>query len=176
MEISWVNRKLKAQKSSVAGTGVFALKAISKGECVAVFGGFVVEITKLKTLAQNNKKIHQTILDIGYQIDDKLIFSPTDPSQFSDIEYLNHSCEPNCGFTDKITLVAMRDIVKGEELSMDYAGCISTSHFEMECSCGAPTCRKFISKNDWQNPRLQKKYGKHFQPYLLEKIKRMKNK
>src|SRR5258708_38238768 len=35
--------------------------------------------------------------------------------------YLNHSCNPNSGIRDKVVIVAMRDIEKGEEITLDYS-------------------------------------------------------
>jgi hypothetical protein len=34
---------------------------------------------------------------------------------------INHSCEPNVGFAGNIILVAMREVIAGEELTTDYA-------------------------------------------------------
>jgi uncharacterized protein len=170
MKISWVNEKVKAKKSKIQGTGVFALKNIAKGEVVTVFGGFVVHLNELNKIRDTNPRTHETIVSIGYQIDDKLVYAPTSHGQFSDVEYLNHSCEPNCGFISKIDLIAICDIRKGEELTMDYGLCISNKLFEMTCNCNKESCRKKITANDWKIPSLQKKLGAYFQPYLKLKF------
>lgn len=52
---------------------------------------------------------------------------------------------------------------------------VSESHesniaFEMECSCGAPNCRKVITEHDWKLPDLQQRYRGYFSQYLQEKI------
>lgn len=171
MKISWVNTKLAAQKSSISKKGVFALKPIKQGERVAVFGGYVVSIKELPQIKKEKGSQYDTILDIGYQIDDDLIFSPTAKNQFSVIEYLNHSCEPSCGFSSETHLVALRDIKQGEEITMDYAMCITSNIFSMTCLCGKDTCRKKVTGDDWKRPGLQKKYKGHFQPYIERKIK-----
>ena len=60
--------------------------------------------------------------------------------------FINHSCEPNLEsvqFGERIWLVAMRDIHRGEELSYDY--CFGLEDFaEHRCRCGAPNCRGYI--------------------------------
>ncbi|OGG88340.1 hypothetical protein A2592_00810 [Candidatus Kaiserbacteria bacterium RIFOXYD1_FULL_42_15] len=171
MQISWFNKKLETRKSPISGTGVFAKKQIARGETVAVFGGFVVDVDTLKKNKTTCPKEYKTILEIGYQITDNLIYAPTTKAQFSVIEYLNHNCDPNCGFEDAITLVAMRDIPKNTEISMDYAMCVSLKMFEMKCECGSSICRGFVHFNDWKIKELQKKYKKFFQPYIRKKIK-----
>lgn len=137
---------------------------------VIVFGGHVVSLSELAALENRCPDTHRIILDTGYQIADDLIYSPVDETQLSIAEYLNHSCEPNCGFASEITLVAMRDIASGEELTMDYAMCISHEMFAMDCGCGRRQCRGALSAEDWRDPELQARYQGYFQPYLEQKI------
>lgn len=64
----------------------------------------------------------------------------------SGAEYINHSCDPNIRawvFKGHILYMSMRDIRKGEELTVDY-------HFEpdverVSCCCGAAACRGTIN-------------------------------
>jgi hypothetical protein len=83
--------------------------------------------------------------------------------------FLNHSCEPNVGFSGNIVLVAMHDISAGEELTTDYA-LFDDYDGEMECRCRTGSCRGVISGRDWQRPELQRKYGDYFSTYLLRRI------
>jgi uncharacterized protein len=46
--------------------------------------------------------------------------------------FINHSCEPNVGFSGNVVLVAVRDIRHGEELTTDYA-LFDDSEDHMEC-------------------------------------------
>jgi hypothetical protein len=98
-----------------------------------------------------------------YMIDDDLYDYPY---QFMDLKLsdelcmiINHSCEPNMGFSGIDCMVAIRDIEPGEEISYDYQ-CMETEAtlYEIEsCKCGSLFCRKDISKFDhyrnldWQN-------------------------
>jgi len=168
--ISWCSPKIESKDSNVSGKGVFAKETVRKGELVAVFGGFIIHMNQLDTLEKESPDSFQTILEVGYQIDDELIISPISRDQFSHIEYLNHSCDANCGFVDQLHLVAIRNIEKGEELHMDYATCITSEIFEMPCNCGASMCRKTLSAHDWQNTEVQNKYFEYFQPFIKKKI------
>lgn len=177
MNISWTTPNIGIGNTHGYGKGVFAEENIEKGETVAVFGGYVVAIKDLSEMRKRMKDAYDIILQVGYQITDELVFSPVSKEQFSVIEYLNHSCDPNCGFKDKLELVAMRDIRKGEEITMDYAMCITSGLFSLEeCLCGTVRCRHVVSGNDWMNPVLQKQYKGYFQPYIEEKIKKSEKK
>ena len=72
---------------------------------------------------------------------------------------INHSCEPNLGFSGIDYMVAIKDIEPGDEISYDYQ-CMETepTFYRIDnCKCGSLLCRKEISKFDnyrnvdWQN-------------------------
>lgn len=171
IDISWVNPKLEVRENYWCGKGVFTKEDIKKGERIAVFGGYVVSTKELGHLKKVDKKLYSTIFEIGYQVDDDLIFSPTEKTQFSVIEFLDHSCDPNCWFENQLTLVARRNIRANQELTMDYAACMTMPSFKMKCLCKKKNCRKLITGNDWLDTGLQKKYRGHFQPYIGRKIR-----
>ena len=85
--------------------------------------------------------------------------------------YGNHSCDPNLWWLDSYTLAARRDIAAGEELTTDYATSSGVAGFRMDCSCGSPRCRTVITGSDWQRPELQRRYGEHWVPGLLKRIR-----
>src|SRR5205085_12171353 len=83
---------------------------------------------------------------------------------------LNHSCEPNLGWSDETSLVATRDIADGEELTCDYATVIDDPAFVMMCHCETYRCRQVIEGTDWQIPQLQKRYAGTWSPAVQKKI------
>lgn len=89
-------------------------------------------------------------------------------------DYFNHSCDPNCGLSSPITLVAMRDIAVGEEACFDYAMSDSSDYDEFECHCGSPHCRGVVTGRDWMLPSLQERYWGYFSPYLQRRIEKMR--
>lgn len=177
-ELNWQNTKLYLQHVKSykrrnngldRGYGVFTKLSIKKGEILTIFGGYVIPIEKVKNIP---KKLQEYC----YQIHDDFLFGPVAESEVSLSEHFNHSCNPNTGFKDSITLVSMTDIKKDEEITIDYAMCITTRKFDFKCSCGSNNCRHFFTGNDWKIQRLQKKYKNYFQPYILEKITRFNKK
>jgi SET domain-containing protein len=83
---------------------------------------------------------------------------------------LNHSCEPNLGWADDHTLVAIRDIAAGDELTIDYATVVDDREFAMMCHCETYRCRQMIEGTDWQIPQLQKRYAGYWSPAIARKI------
>ncbi len=65
----------------------------------------------------------------------------------SGAEIINHSCEPNLTsrvVKGHILYLSLRDIKKGEELTIDYN--FSKTTPRTPCSCGTKTCRGTIEK------------------------------
>ena len=161
----WVNAKAEARTSPIEGTGVFARDAILKDESVGVLGGVIVP---RKDIGEYRALMTQ----VGIQIDDDFFIAPTTRSELDTIGVFNHSCEPNIGFSNSITFVAMRDIEPGEELVFDYAFC-ETAYEGFACRCGTTSCRKQVGPEDWKIPSLKERYGAYFSPYLRRKIGRI---
>jgi SET domain-containing protein len=164
---SWMNPKLVVKRSRSHEKGVFAKKAISKGERVAILGGDIMRIAEIERLPMPLRRYPM-------QIEERFVLG-TRAGEPEDTDYFNHCCNPNTGFRGQVFLVALRNIQVGEEVTFDYAMVVSPSvgckiTFEMTCSCGAPGCRRSITERDWTIPELQDRYRGYFSQYLQEKI------
>jgi hypothetical protein len=87
------------------------------------------------------------------------------------IHYGNHSCDPNLWWDDAYTLVARRAIGVGEEVTSDYATSPGVAGFALDCACRSSLCRAVITGEDWRRPELQARYGDHWIPMLLARIR-----
>ena len=154
----WLSPKAKAQESSIHGLGVFARESISKGNTVGVLGGVIVP-------KSNIKEYWGVMGHVGIQIDNDFFIVPTKREELKAKGVFNHSCEPNLGFSNSITLIAIRDIKPEEELVFDYA--FNEIYFEdFSCNCCSQHCRKVITAHDWKRPEIRGKYGEYYSPYL----------
>jgi uncharacterized protein len=88
--------------------------------------------------------------------------------------YGNHSCDPNLWWIDAYTLAARRPIAVGEEVTNDYVTSTGSADFTLACRCGSPLCRGIITGQDWRRPELQARYGDHWVPALLNRIRRIR--
>jgi len=162
---SFLSPKTKTQDSPKSGKGLFVVEEIKKGEVIADYtNGFGRYIN-----GKEADELYEKGFDQMVQIDDDLFFAATKEIEFEDADYINHSCEPNCGIKNKLKIVAMRDIESGEEITIDYA-MTESSEYSFKCNCGAPNCRKIVSGNDWKIPGLQQKYQGYFSDYLQNRI------
>lgn len=164
---TWVDPRLSVQPSEIHDKGIFATKSIKKGEVVMIWGG---EVVRKSTFDETKYRI-QSVIPID---DDLYLALPiTDKSESID-EYLNHSCDPSSWLIDEVTVVARRDIKKGEEITLDSATWDSDGEWEYaedgRCSCGTKICRKILTHHDWKRKELHIIYKNHFSPYLWRKI------
>ena len=164
IQLSYRSSKTEVRESRIHGRGLFATADIAKDEIVAVKGGHIVD---RKTL---HEKITPRLGPVEIQIDDDLFIAPvTEEERELSMLYSNHSCDPNIGVRGEVTLVAMRDIRAGEELTHDWA-MTDDDDYSLKCNCGAPDCRKILTGKDWQRPDLQRRYAGYFSVYLARKI------
>ena len=143
------------------GHTVVARAAIKKGELIVVWSGTLVDGDELNSLPATVRRYSLQVEENYYLVS----LSDCEPP-----DYVNHSCEPNSGLSGQITLVAMRDIKPGEEISYDYATSDGSSYDEFQCGCGSDRCRGRISGNDWRRPELWERYTGYFSPYLQRRI------
>lgn len=161
---TYISSKIEKRKSKI-GFGLFAKEKIKKNELVVDFQGGIGEII---SEAKAMKLFHQGF-DYMLQVGEHDFFAAIDPSQVEDGDFINHSCSPNCGIKGALQLVAMRDIMPGEEITFDYA-MTESSDYEIECHCGSLECRHVIRGTDWLLPELQSRYDSFFSKYLQDKI------
>lgn len=163
---SYLNPKVYSGTSEdKGGCGAFAREPIQKGELIGIWGGRIVPEADLD---RNLEFFTQRIIQIeeGLYLETPLPLEP--------IDCINHSCEPNVGFTGQIGLIAMRDIQAREELNFDYAMCDGSNYDEFDCYCGSPNCRGQVKGTDWSKPELWEKYDGYFMPYLARRIEALK--
>jgi hypothetical protein len=130
-----------------------------------VYGGIVLTTDDFESLSEEMQ-------NFPFQIGDDLFLAPRDEEDIGVGERINHSCDPNVGFSGPIHLVALRDIEAGEQIFLDYATCVASDDgaFVMECTCGSPKCRGTITGEDWKLADVQSRLLSYFQPFLQHKV------
>ena len=154
----WHGPKVKSYNSPIHGLGVIACEEIKEGESAFIYGGVIIP---RKEIGEYWKKMGH----VGIQVEDDFWICPTSREELEKQGVINHSCDPNTGFRSQLSLVAIKDIKSGEEITFDYA--FTESFMEdFQCRCGSADCRKTITQNDWQKEEIQKRCGDYFSPYL----------
>ena len=164
--LSYISPKAEVRESPIHGRGLFAREAFAEGEVVCVKGGYVFDRAALKSMPEWYRAAE-------IQLTEDLFIGPVfEEEREGSMVFSNHSCEPNIGVRGQIVFVAMRDIEAGEELTHDWAT-TDDDDYELDCRCGAPTCRKVITGQDWRRPELREKYRGYFSAFLADKIATM---
>lgn len=161
MALSYLTSKAATVETDLRGRASVVLEPIHAGEVVAAFGGECMQRAAFDALDAD--RVRRSV-QIG---DDLFLAGGLDPDP---ADFINHSCAPTCGMLGDVTLVALRDLVPGDEITYDYAMSDGSDYDEFECHCGATTCRGKVTGNDWMLPELQLRYRGHFSGYLARRI------
>jgi hypothetical protein len=118
--VSWVGTHKIEQEAFGAGIRVIATAPLHRKEVIGVFSGHVRSFNiRGEKVDWENADVHY-ILDL-YR-DGETLLALELPDRECVLNQINHSCQPNCELAGNhsLTLVAMRDIRAGEELTFDY--------------------------------------------------------
>ncbi len=115
------------------GMGVFATARFVAGDVIFHMEGREVTEEELETEGYTDGYPLQIGPDAYY----RLAHIP---------EMVNHACVPNAGIRPDLTLVALRDIQIGDEITYDYSTTMLEGEdgWTMRCGCGDAACRATI--------------------------------
>ena len=145
VELKFINKEI--------GFGVFAVSNIEKGE----------KIVTGKSIYKTTIRDHKTL-----QISD------TEHSRLDvPFENTNHSCDPNAGVKenefDGYNLIAIKNIKKGDEITMDY--CMTEWESTLgTCLCGTEGCRKNITGAKETPKEILAGYDGFISSYIKKKL------
>ncbi len=166
MPTSYLSPKLEVRAApQKGGFAVYARQALEKDELLCVWTGRAVTFAELHTLSAAEKS--HTL-----QVDEGIYLAPLGIGE-EPADFINHSCDPNAGIRGQVSLVAMRRIAPGEEITFDYAMADSTPYDEFDCACGSPLCRGRVTGEDWKRRELWERYNGYFSAYLQRRIEMM---
>ena len=163
----WLHPSVEVRPSAIAGHGLFATARVPAGTLVARLGGRLVDSAVMRELIAAAGAGRSAYVDTITVLDDlHLVLPPRRPIGFG-----NHSCDPALWHDGPFMLVARRDIAEGAEITVDYATQTAEDGFSIVCSCGSPSCRGIVTGDDWRRADLQERYGEHWVPALLSRIR-----
>lgn len=144
--ISRYLRKLKPyfiKGNSIAGYGIYAQRDIHEGEILFKGEGRAQRIITKRYVDKHwdrDQKNH--FRRYAYPVSEELfILWDDDPAEWAP---QNHSCEPNTAF-DGLNVLALKGIMAGEELTLDYAQFLDENMEPFQCNCCSDSCRGMVS-------------------------------
>ena len=144
-----IARHLRSQKkytmkgNAIAGYGIYATQNIQSKELV--FKGEEMAqrmVTRRYVERYWDVKELETFRKYAYPLSKELfLLWDNNPANWAP---QNHSCDPNTTY-EGLNVVALRDISKGEELTLNYASFLDEHMEPFACRCGAPDCLGLIT-------------------------------
>ncbi|MBV9303982.1 MAG: SET domain-containing protein-lysine N-methyltransferase [Acidobacteriaceae bacterium] len=130
--------RMRPARSAIHRWGVYATEFIPAGRKVIEYTGERISRRETKRRAEASQFTYLFTLDAYWTVDGSV--------GGSGAEYINHSCDPNLTariIKGHILYMSLRDIKRGEELTVDY-------HFDKKvdkvpCHCGSEKCRGVIN-------------------------------
>jgi uncharacterized protein len=162
---SWLDPRIAVRPSPIDGLGLFAAAPVAHGEIVEVLGGTILTDAQVQTMLDGGQRYD----GIGLGPDRNLAIDPSWPGIYG-----NHSCDPNLWMQDAVTISTRRQVVTGEELTIDYALFTATTRWSMLCRCGSRLCRGVVTGNDWRRSDLQDRYRGLFTPFITKLINKQR--
>jgi SET domain-containing protein len=112
------------------GRGLFAAEPIAAGTDILWFVGPVLTLAEVR--AKGSAAAN------ALQIEANLYLDLQEPGRL-----VNHSCDPNSGVFDGVRLVALRNLIPGEEVRFDYSTTVADG-WTMRCACRSSHCRGVV--------------------------------
>lgn len=127
-------KKIYVGESKISGKGIFAGEDIKKGQQIQRFSGKFI-----KKEIKNEKEAQRFANWVGVGKNKWLNPNPTK------LRFLNHSCDPSAAIVGTRTIMALKNIPKGEEITFDYSLTDADPYWYMKCKCESRKCRKIIT-------------------------------
>lgn len=162
-----MNKLIQVRSSPIHGNGVFALKPIPAGTCVAEYRGEIIsqaELEHREKLRVERKEQGENVPVYYFEVGDGVFIDATEVKEENPARYINHACDENCeaiwnARERRMEIVTIRDIKVGEELSFDY-GFELAGFFEHPCRCASKNCCGYIVAKPLR-PALMRKLARH---------------
>lgn len=148
-------KKICVGESAIHGTGIHAAENIKKGDKIQFIKG-----EKVKKLPKT--KDESLSIPTWFGVSRQVWLNPSKTL----FRYLNHSCSPNVAIVGTKTLMAMQDLKKGDEITIDYSMTDADPLWEMACECEAKDCRKTIRSIHFVPLEVFKRHMPHIPKYF----------
>jgi D-alanine-D-alanine ligase-like ATP-grasp enzyme len=136
-------KKYIMKGNSIAGYGIYAAQDMEANELVFKGEELAQRMVTRNYVAQNwNKEEKETFRKYAYPLSKEVfLLWEHDPAGWAP---QNHSCNPNTTYRG-LNVIALRKILRGEELTLDYTSFLDENMEPFNCQCGSSDCRGIIS-------------------------------
>ncbi len=131
-------KKYTMKGNAIAGYGIYATQNIKSGQLIFRGEELAQRIVTRNYVARYwNVKEKETFRKYAYPLSKEVfLLWDNNPANWAP---QNHSCDPNTAY-EGLNVVALRNISKGEELTLNYASFLDEHMEPFNCRCGAANC------------------------------------
>jgi D-alanine-D-alanine ligase len=136
-------KKYHIKGNAISGFGVYATREILANELVFKGEEQAQRITTRRHVAETWSPEEKEIFrHYAYPLSKEVfLLWDENPAEWAP---QNHSCDPNTAY-DGLNVIAIRDIKKGEELTLDYTSFLDEHMEPFHCRCGSPRCKGLVA-------------------------------
>jgi D-alanine-D-alanine ligase len=138
-------KKYIMKGNSIAGYGIYAARNIACDEMIFKGEELPQRIVTRSYVEDNwSDKEKEIFRRYAYPVSKEVfLLWDYDPTGWAP---QNHSCDPNTTYKG-LNVIALRNIKRGEELTLDYASFLDENMEPFHCQCGSSKCRGLITGN-----------------------------
>jgi D-alanine-D-alanine ligase len=136
-------KKYNMKGNAIAGFGIYAIRDIRKNEIIFK-GEEKAQRIATKSYITNNWDVKEleNFKKYAYPLSNEVfLLWDENPAGWAP---QNHSCNANTAYKG-LNVYALRNIKKGEELTLDYALFLDEHMEPFNCSCGSENCKGYIT-------------------------------
>jgi D-ala D-ala ligase C-terminus/SET domain len=129
--------------NAIAGYGIYANRDIAAKELIFRGEGLPQRMVTRNYVARYwDVKEKETFRKYAYPVSNEVfLLWDNNPANWAP---QNHSCDPNCSY-EGLNVVALRNIKRGEELTLNYASFLDEHMEPFNCRCGADNCCGWVT-------------------------------
>lgn len=135
-------KKYFLKGNAIAGYGIYAAHDLQYEDVIFRGEEMAQRLVTLRHVEENwNDNEKEIFRRYAYPLSKEVfLLWDTNPSEWAP---QNHSCDPNTAY-DGLNVKAIRNIYKGEELTLDYSSFLDEHMEPFHCNCGSSCCRGLI--------------------------------
>ncbi len=166
--LSPIKSSFFVKRSKIHSWGLFAEKDLVAGSLIHKFDASSFPTTKISEILLWPKHKREKFLHYAFQGGIDFYYGNFTVLNNDSSFLMNHHCDPNCAYVSDEELVALRDIKKNEELTLDYATIMAPTGLEepFRCNCTSKDCRRQVTRFDCLKHDVQMKYGNKFLSFI----------
>ena len=136
-------KKYTMNGNAIAGYGIYATQNIPAKELIFSGEGLAQRIVTRNYVERYwNVKEKETFRKYAYPLSKEVfLLWDNNPANWAP---QNHSCDPNTSYQG-LNVVALRNISKGDELTLNYATFLDENMEPFNCRCGADNCCGYVT-------------------------------